>query len=949
MITHHFKCIFCIFLLWTSYLQSQKVNYDIKLELDTARKVLNVQAKMDISQVKNLPKDSIWFALPFNALRNNLTPFATDLSDCVKSNFNFRKESEYLKMEDLQVSCEEGNVHHFFKGDDTEFVGTTTDCQYVTFTYNIKLPSEIDGIGYQRLNYYLRNFYPELLEYNGKWNFSPHSPFYTPTNSKSNFKVTLNNTNHPLILSNALYQFKGSDIVFEAQNIRSLVIQLIQTDTKILKGSFTSGQKIVPYQIKLLQPNGKNYDNIDSIIQSNAGILTQSLGQYPFANFTISEIRDCENKFSSDGFMQDKSIELKKDIVTNYDIYFYLAKAWTLGNYSTDFKDDQWLTNSILTYSAEKQIPEKFELKSKNDNADHFVLVENLRTRRENVPLSAPLTDISNKQYYFKNNYFSYLFMKYAEQLAGKDNLEKTILNLSKRDNGLTPEIFMAELEKNSKKSLSTTLKTYINARENIDFSIEDASQKDGKVSLILGNYSTVVIPVMLTIVKKDGSKIDQIVDGFYGTQEIILENQNLHDIHYFCLDQSMVLNDVKRKNNYFYPNKLLNIRPIKFTNIFANGKKDAQNVKWQIYPAYNNNDKWMVGGLLTNSIDHTKKPWVYIIAPMYSFKAKKLLGETMLRYNHYFKNGSFEWLTLSLGLKSFDRDYDEKFDYFERYVRISPGIDLFFRKDAKSESESKLWFKTFLIDNELGIENANGFQGKIHQKSTTFRLGYDLERENAFRKTILKLNTEQQTNKNDNYIKITGDITQKWKYKLDKHISVRFFGAGFVANTQKKVQGFTTGSIALIHQGFTDYTYDEYFLSRSNQNQAYDDQVSLTNGGGFKTPMGSVNSLGISNSYAAALNANIDLPFSTAWFPLQAYFDYGIYGTYSGTKTVRNKMYNGGLSLNYSNVFVVHCPLIYSEELSNAYKEHHKTFFSRLSFTLNLKLFDFWSKEPKF
>lgn len=949
MITHQFKCIFCIVFLWTSHSYSQKVNYDMSLKLDTASKTLHVQAKMDISQINNLPSDTLWFALPFNAYRNNLTPFAKDMFDCMQSSFNFRRENEYLKMEGLQMSCESGDAPYFFKGDDTEFIGTAADCQHITFNYTIKLPVEIDGFGYQSKDYSIRNFYPELLEYNGKWNFSSYSPFYNPTNYKSNFKITLNNTNHPLILSNALYQLKENDLVFEAQNIRSLVIQLKQNVHKTLEGSFKSGQKIVPYQINLLPTRGINYNNIDSIIQSNAEILTQTLGQHPHANLTISETMDCEKRFSSDGFVQEKRNELKNGKVANYDIYFDLAEAWTLGNYSTDFKDDQWLTNGIFSYMAENQIPEEFQLKLKNEIIRNANFVEKLRTRRENVPLSAPLTNISNEQYYIKNIYFSYLFMKYAEQLAGKENLDKTILNLSNRDDGLTPEIFIAELEKNSNKKLSPALQTYIHSAENIDFAIDDVSQKEDKLRLILSNNTSIVLPIMLTIVKKDGSKSDQLVEGFSGKQEIMIDNQNLDDIHYFCLDHSLVMNDVVRKNNYFYPNKMLNIRPIRFTNLFANDKKDAQNIKWQIYPAYNNNDKWMAGGLLTNSNDHTKKPWVYIFAPMYSFKAKKLLGEAMLRHNHYFKNGSFEWLTVSLGLKSFDKDYDRKFDYYERYIRISPSIELFFRKDAKSDTESKLWFRTFLIDNELGIENTNGFQGIIHQKSTIFRLGYDWERNNFLRKTTLKLNTEQQTNKDDHYIKITGDITQKWMYKRKKSVFIRLFGAGFVTNTQKNVQNYTSGSIALIHQGFTDYTYDEYFLSRDNQNQAYDDQVSLTNGGGFKTPMGSVSSLGISNNYAAAINASIDLPFSNAILPFQAYFDYGIYGTPSGTKTVRNKMYNGGLSLNYSDVFVVHCPLIFSDELSNAYKEHHKTFFSRLSFTLNLKLFDFWTKEPTF
>ena len=128
---------------------------------------------------------------------------------------------------------------------------------------------------------------------------------------------------------------------------------------------------------------------------------------------------------------------------------------------------------------------------------------------------------------------------------------------------------------------------------------------------------------------------------------------------------------------------------------------------------------------------------------------------------------------------------------------------------------------------------------------------------------------------------------TQRWMYRPNKNFYFRVFTSGFLTNTNKDVLGRTLGSIALIYDGVSDYIYDEYFFSRQNQNLLYDDQVSLVNGGGFKTPVGSQFSIGTSNNFAAALNTSIDLPFRQSWFPIRAYFDIGTASVKEGDKFV--------------------------------------------------------------
>ena len=59
--------------------------------------------------------------------------------------------------------------------------------------------------------------------------------------------------------------------------------------------------------------------------------------------------------------------------------------------------------------------------------------------------------------------------------------------------------------------------------------------------------------------------------------------------------------------------------------------------------------------------------------------------------------------------------------------------------------------------------------------------------------------------------------------------------------------------------------------------------------------------------------------------------------------KFKNNFLYNGGISLNVKDFIAVHIPLFYSTDLGNLYKGQHESFFSRISFSLDLHKFDFW------
>lgn len=367
------------------------------------------------------------------------------------------------------------------------------------------------------------------------------------------------------------------------------------------------------------------------------------------------------------------------------------------------------------------------------------------------------------------------------------------------------------------------------------------------------------------------------------------------------------------------------------------------------IYPAYNDNDGWMAGLLLTNSNYEQKKKVSFALAPMYSFTNKKLLGQSWVNYDLLLNHKTINSVTFRAGIKSFDMFTNQKLNYSLRYIKIDPSIKIWFNHEMGKVSS--LMLKTYFIDEEIAeLTSATELKGINHIRSTIFKLEYDIQKWKMSGNSSFKLSAEQQSYYDESYIKLSTIANQSWMYKPKKNFYFRIFAAGFISNSQRQSINyqniFTRGTISLIQQGFNDYTYDEYFFARQNQTKFYDDQVSISNGGGFKTPIGSANAIGMSNNFAAAINASVDLPFSTSWLPLRVYFDLGTYSTFGGVTFNNNWMYNGGISLNYKDIFAIHCPLIFSENLGDIYRASHKDFISRLNFTIDLHKLNFWDRK---
>ncbi|MBK8670925.1 MAG: hypothetical protein IPN89_16345 [Saprospiraceae bacterium] len=946
------KSVTCIFILLSVsvVMRSQHVSYNITLNLDTISRSVKVTSEITLPKMTSIPTDTIWFFLRANAMSNTSNAFTDDQLKMNRTEYYFRNQLSLAEIDSLTVTSNDKDIPFVFKDEKREIIGIISDGNLpITFNYTLRLPKLIDGLGIRNGNYFLRHFYPVLALYeDNHWTFEPYKQSVNTYDHLAKFVVKMNPLPGWNIYSNG--QTGKAGIV--AEELSDLTIILININVKVDSGSFLSGNNIVPYTFVYLNSKTPDMAAIGKSLQQASTNLTGQLGKYPYKKLTIIWSDKCSECFMSEGialinFDTDDDLPERK-------LFKSLSDVWVRGMFRIKGQKYPWLESGISKYYADEIGSELSETGIRE--IEEFAFHDNRKLqvsaeRGNTFPLNISNNKWSVFDIFFNAKTKGPAFFQYTGIMLGKDVLNRTLQELASKIDFLSPEKLISALEKNAGKDVSF-LPKYISTDLASAYVIKDVVGSADGMKVSIQNKSELSLPFMLTLRdNKQDTTHRYFVDGFTGVKDVNIPDMEILTIDLVSVDLEGVLQDSKRSDNHYYPHKSLKHGPLRIKSIFSEGNSLYKELKVIAFPLYNNNDGLMAGATFTNSNFKNPKNLSFAITPAYSFVNKKLLGQAWVRYDHLLKLKAFRKISLHGGIKSWDMNRNKKLDYSLRYVRFDPAVTIHFRQNCVTESRKELTMKAFVINEEFAeFESANVLKGIKNKASLIFRLEYNFNRKSALSSTGFRVSTEQQSYDGEHYIKLSNELKQRIQYAHKKNLYFRVFAAGFIVNTQRQSPSyqnvFTKGSIALIHQGFNDYTYDEYFFSRQNQNGLYDDQTSLINGGGFKTPAGSAYSIGMSNNFAASLNFSADFPIKPKWLPLRLYFDLGTYSTYSNDKFNNNVIYNGGLSLNINDIFSLNCPLFYSAELGNIYKGQHRNFISRLSFSFNLHKLSFWERD---
>lgn len=379
----------------------------------------------------------------------------------------------------------------------------------------------------------------------------------------------------------------------------------------------------------------------------------------------------------------------------------------------------------------------------------------------------------------------------------------------------------------------------------------------------------------------------------------------------------------------------------------------------------YNNYDKLMVGGLIHNyTLPATKLR--FIIAPLYATNSKQLSGIGNINYTYYSEKKISK---IVAGITAATFSTKQSLDtfsnkIFERFSKLVPSVQLYFKHSPRSTVTSWIDFRTFLIQEQRFDYNsfeviAGGDSSVVYPMRTTHtnryinQLSFNVEN---YRK-LYPYSYQLQLQQGKGFYRINLNANYYFNYAGFGGMNVRLFAAKFGYLGDKTGEAYQYQPKLLAVTGEEDYTYSNYFIGRSASTSNPDKPVKnlgiagqqiMMRDGGLKLRLDQYDFLqGRSENWVAAMNFNTTLPdIFPVRLPIKLFFDFGTNAeAWKKNATISKFLYVGGLQLSlFKNLVNVYAPLIYSKEFKNTLKTtpEQNTFLKRLTFSIdiqNLKL----------
>lgn len=337
--------------------------------------------------------------------------------------------------------------------------------------------------------------------------------------------------------------------------------------------------------------------------------------------------------------------------------------------------------------------------------------------------------------------------------------------------------------------------------------------------------------------------------------------------------------------------------------------RPDRRTAYWTPAAGYNAHDGLMAGLALYNTTFPSQR-FEYALLPLYGTNSSRPVGGGRAGY-HFDRldGGPFRNVHIGGSFQSFTA-YNED-DVIGEYEKWVPSVRFDLRRDLSRPVAHAISLRGVLItERTIGEQEGDDIGGSMSYTYEEVR--YDMERRNGldpFNANVTLLNGEAFTR---------AAFDGMWSRIFDKQkhrISFRLFAGTFFRTDDEMMEPRMGWRY---HLGASDLLYDHLFIERQPIGTLTNQQITKDQGG-FKTP----NSYGTSDTWIAALNMELDFPFS---LPLSFFASAGASPvktvTQSGTTTRTEYQYEGGVGIRLIRDMVeVWVPLFASPDINDQLK----------------------------
>jgi hypothetical protein len=369
----------------------------------------------------------------------------------------------------------------------------------------------------------------------------------------------------------------------------------------------------------------------------------------------------------------------------------------------------------------------------------------------------------------------------------------------------------------------------------------------------------------------------------------------------------------------------------------------------------YNLYDRFMVGALIHN-YNLPAAPFQFLLAPLYATASKQLNGLANLSYTWH-PEGHFKRIKVNLAFARFSTmsgvDSSGK-TIFGGFFKLVPALRLDLRPQSpRSTIDQWVDWKTYII-----AEKSFGYVQK-----TTDSLYYPTTQDYGFRylnqfgynivnyRALYPYHIGFQIQQGSDFYRLNFTTNYFFNYALSGGMSLRFFAAkfGYIGGQSAQKQFETTYYQPKLTAsiGSDDYTYDNYFIGRT-QTTGFASQQMMMKDGGLKIRTDLFQGLqGRSDNWIAAVNFNSTLPqqLIPRFIPLKVFLDVGTYAdAWSSNPPTSKFLYVAGLELSFlKGLLNFYAPILYSSDFSSNLKTvpQDNTFWKKISFSMDIQFFN--------
>lgn len=951
----------------------QEVNTNIKVRLDDVQHFLHGAISMDYTNNSQDTLSFIYFHIYPNAYESDRTAYVRQAVENGNRKHYEAKKSDWGFIDSLNFSVE-GNTAKFLPTEHLDIIKLLLNEPLlpggqvnITTPFRVKIPLVFSRLGHSGQTYQISQWFPKPSVYdkNG-WHPIPYldqGEFYSEFGSydveitlPQNYLVmatgNLENAEEQRWMDDlAAKELSDSTFVTKQKNASSTHLKTLRfTETNVhdfawfaskdwvlRKTEITvpeTGNKVEGY-VAFFPKNAKLYTTATEALKTTIEKYSKMVGPYPYKTVKV-----VDGFLEAGGGMEYPTVTvltpMATALLTEKVIIHEVGHNWFYGILGSNERRFPWMDEGINSYYEQRVVDRDGQVQGKtqkflrniNDNA--FFITNAIR---KSQPLNLPSIDYTQLNYGGDIYTKTPAYLRWLAAFMGQNDFDRAMQAYYStwKFKHPQPEHFEAIFRSNSNKDISWFFSDGLQSATPVDYAIAAVNRRENGAIVVVKNKTGFNGPVALQV--DSSSKIYWSNPFTNETKVEITEPFKIVRIADFVPDFNRVNN--ANKNGF-------RIKPFI-------GLGSEKSPTMYVLPAlgYNVYDRFMLGVVLHNVSLHERR-FQYILAPMYAFGSKTLVGTGVLSYAFYPQGKFIDEIHANLEGKrfSFDRS-NTNIDKMLciQYNKIAPELRFFLTKPHPRSSlnqyfslkgywiqEGQLNYYRDPVDSlfrpEIG-KPINQIYGKVqyvvNNKRTynPFDVTFEMQTGKSFSKLSAEGNIKIDYFKNKKGIYLRGYVGKMWEFNDNN---------------------FHRYDIASTYTGWNDYLYDGIFFGRNMQSGFAAQQISIKEGGMKMPTLFYSNQIGLSNDWLAALNVNIDLPIG---LPIQLFADFTTFADAGKINPNGSKvLYDAGLKIHLAKFVEVNVPVLMSRE----YTEYRKSilgknaFWKSITFNINLDQV-YWSR----